>query len=310
MVQTWIYNCDWKNIASFIDNEPLYVTMRDGKGRLPIHNAFIKKAPEFIIEKLISHDRESLTAIDFDDLYPIHYAIISGYTSNFLIKILTAYPDIVRLNDKDGKNIFHYCLMFGAKLDVIVYLADLPPVDLAYTGISSLNLTGGALKQGFVESRVRSGKLGIHFAIENRASYEILEFLVTRYPTSCAEYFDGNSPLHLACQKRCPYNIIQLLLRTFPDAASQRANMGMMPLHIAAANKADPDTINLLLLAYPDACLERDRTLRNPLHWALENTLCDESILSILFAQPEAVKAERKRRENRFACGYRPRLQV
>lgn len=73
--------------------------------------------------------------------------------------------------------------------------------------------------------------LPIHTASLNKASAEILEFLLNRSPESVhRQDGEGNLPIHLACYSGAPFESIKILVNEWPDSLTMKNNEGLTPI--------------------------------------------------------------------------------
>merc|ERR1712046_406243 len=103
----------------------------------------------------------------------------------------------------------------------------------------------------------------------------------------------GKLPLHYACQAGDPYDIVDFLLRKFPDGAQHCDRDGLLPLHVAAhnPNPEAKDLVDILLCVHLEAAKAEDKDGLLPIHYACKNTgeeIKKIFIDALLTANPES----------------------
>ena len=80
----------------------------------------------------------------------------------------------------------------------------------------------------------------------------------------------GRFPLHTALAGRASYQVIETLVSAYPKATRRRTEDKYLALHVAAYyGISDARIAPLLIRPYPDACLGKNKWGRNPLEEAL-----------------------------------------
>lgn len=144
-------------------------------------------------------------------------------------------------------------------------------------------------------------RLPLHEAIENGASFEVLQQLVTSFPESLAisdEY--GNTPLHRACVYFDNYSfglqVYKLLLS--PEAVRSRNYNRCLPLHIYvdAERELNLEVVTLLVDAYPESVKAVQNDLRMPLHVVLRSQAAQVNLPVITYLAKKCPQAVRQSR--------------
>jgi ankyrin repeat protein len=137
----------------------------------------------------------------------------------------------------------------------------------------------------------KNGKLALHFAIENKAPFEVVSALLQAFPDAAKEKDKGSKlALHYAAIKQAPLEVVSALLQAFPAAVKEKDNNRDLPLHVAIENKAPLEVVSALLQAFPDAAKEKVYNHKLALHYAAEKKAPLEVVSALLQAFPAAAK--------------------
>jgi ankyrin repeat protein len=63
----------------------------------------------------------------------------------------------------------------------------------------------------------------------------------------------GELPLHFAIEEKASHDVIKLLLEAYPKATQVKSRQGWLPLHYALRYKAADITTKMILQAFPRA---------------------------------------------------------
>jgi len=142
-----------------------------------------------------------------------------------------------------------------------------------------------------VKNKDKDGKLPLHLALENKATFEVISALLAAYPEAVKEKDKyGRFPLHSAAENKATFEVISALLTAYPEAAKEKDDDGKLPLHHAVVSEAMFEVISALLTAYPEAVKEKDKDGSLPFCYAVVSEATVEVISALLTAYPEAAK--------------------
>jgi hypothetical protein len=103
-----------------------------------------------------------------------------------------------------------------------------------------------------VKEKDSFGSVPLHYASENNAPLDVIQWLVEMWPDAVREKdSDGCLPLHRACTANAPLDVIQLLVDTWPDSVNEHNIEGSLPVHLAYSVNAPVDVIQLLVELWP-----------------------------------------------------------
>jgi len=100
---------DWDDVIlqveAFPDEAKVWIVSKSSKAkyrRLPLHEAFIRKAPYFVIQCLLSTHPEAAVEPDDGGRLPIHHAAFYGAPIEALKALVMLYPESLNALDKKG----------------------------------------------------------------------------------------------------------------------------------------------------------------------------------------------------------------
>ena len=109
---TSLQNKSWQDTVAIAFNNPeearIWVSRKEKDGRmrwrlLPIHAAIVFKAPEEVIEALLTAYPEGAQAKDDQGMLPLHLAMRTGSTEGVVNMLLFAYPQSIDVQDRKGR---------------------------------------------------------------------------------------------------------------------------------------------------------------------------------------------------------------
>ncbi len=234
------------------------VRVRDGTGQLPLHHVCTHaQATElmYTIIEAIDTPASQLMSRCFDENgnLPLHSCVAGSSSIAVLKEILFAYPDAVKVPNKEGKLPLHICAcntdvdklstVFSA-FPYAISIPDkngwIPMMHAAYT-CKSVEVIQ-FLHESFPDAIRRphqSGRLPLHYAAVTCHSSRVMKYLIDTYPAA-ASSFDINRrlPLH-NCIARCDYmtpsrlRCLRLLLEAYPLGVNMAGKDERTPLDLA-----------------------------------------------------------------------------
>ena len=234
------------------------VHVKDGTGMYVLHHTVLYSQTTDILYTILDTIKKPLTQLasscyDDNGNLPLHTCVIGSSTIAILKEILFAYPDAVKIPNKEGKLPLHLaaCNTDIEKLTTIfsafphaISIPDrngwIPLMHAAYT-CKSIEIIE-FLHVNFPDSMKRphqSGRLPLHYAAVTCFSSKVMKYIIDAYPTA-ASCFDVNRrlPLH-NCIARCEYmtpsrlRCLRLLLEAYPLGASMAGKDDRTPLDLA-----------------------------------------------------------------------------
>lgn len=200
----------WDDVRDRLDTYPDYASecqtihLFGQKTRAyPLHFACRKKKiPEDIMSLLIDLFPKALREPDsrFENL-PIHIACRSGQPVNVITRLITQYPESLRIAN-DEKNLpFHLVCSFGS-MDVVALVARKCQHSQMFEAVNTKQQTP------------------LHLACSRYdVSESVVKQLVEGSPKACATAdWQGQLPLHKAVMWKVESEIIEFLLKSYPDA--------------------------------------------------------------------------------------------
>ena len=113
----------------------------------------------------------------------------------------------------------------------------------------------------------RNGWLALHYAMYNKASTEITEYMMERNPEHVrVSDIHGISPLHVACQCGCSLEKIKILVNDKQDLLQMRDGRGRLPLHAACEGQTSLDAVEYLVDGNEGNLTVQDDCGELPLH--------------------------------------------
>jgi ankyrin repeat protein len=188
-------------------------------GDLPIHFAVQTKATLASKAALIAAFPDGLKIKDKDGDLPLHM-LLKNCNDNSLgdiEQLLIGYPDAVKVQDKERELPIHYALRFKARTDVIHRLLDAYPECLQIAD--------------------REQDLPLHRALETAATVdEVIIRMIRMFPDSCKKKNRrGDYPLHDAVTSFKSIAVIEALTDVYPEAATLKDKEGADPIHMISA---------------------------------------------------------------------------
>jgi ankyrin repeat protein len=100
---------------------------KDDEGRLPIHHACSKGAPEAVIDALLKASPKGAQSKDDQGRLPLHHACRKSSSERIIRTLLRVYPRAAQIKDDQDKLPIHYACQNGTSPSVInVLLATYP----------------------------------------------------------------------------------------------------------------------------------------------------------------------------------------
>ena len=232
--------------------------VKDGTGKYPIHYAAMYAQTSELLYSIIEAvgkptlELMSRCADDEGNL-PLHSAMSGVCSVSVLKEILFAYPDAVRVPNKEGKL----------------------PLHIGSSGVSVEKMA--AVFSAFpnaISTADRNGWLPITHAAFACKSVEVVEFLHDAYPEAMHRpHQSGRLPLHYAAVTCYSSKVMKAILDAYPDGASCFDVNRRLPLHNLIARcvfmtPARLRCLRLLLEAYPHGASMAGKDGRTPLDLA------------------------------------------
>lgn len=245
-------------IEDMIKYDPHALKVKDGTGQFPIHHTAAHAQSADLLYTMmesIGIPASQLMSRCFDDNgnLPLHSCVAGASSMAILKEILFAYPDAVKVPNKEGKLPLHLCAC-NTDLDKLatvfsafphaISIPDkngwIPMMHAAYT-CKSIEVIQ-FLHENFAESIKRphqSGRLPLHYAAVTCHSSKVMKYLLDLYPQA-ASSFDVNRrlPLHNLIA-RCDYmtparlRCLRLLLDAYPLGVNMTGKDERTPLDLA-----------------------------------------------------------------------------
>jgi Ankyrin repeats (3 copies) len=176
--------------------------------------------PTEVIEGLVEAAPEVVSWVDAHGWLPLHYACVSGASTEVLRLLTSKFPESKLVQDNQGRTPLHF---------YVTRIADNPNVMATNVGI--LSDTGAA------ELPDCRGMLPMHYACAYGNHPAVLTVLENAYPEAIArKENNGRTPLHLtmsnAYRDASPGVLNFLLQHESHDSSNMRDNEGNSPLHL------------------------------------------------------------------------------
>jgi ankyrin repeat protein len=249
-------------IEDMIKYDPRTVNVKDGTGQYPLHFTAAHAQTSdllYTIIEAIGAPAAQLASRCFDDNgnLPLHSCVSGSSCLAVLKEILFAYPDAVKVPNKEGKLPLHLaaCNNDVEKLSTVfsafphaISIPDkngwIPIMHAAYT-CKSLEVVQ-FLHDSFPDSLKRphqSGRLPLHYAAVSCASSKVMKYIIDAHPAA-ASSFDVNRrlPLH-NCIARCEHmtpsrlRCLRLLLEAYPLGVNMAGKDDRTPLDLARRDR-------------------------------------------------------------------------
>ena len=272
-------------------NDLVLSKMKDENGKLALHHACQREAPEHVIDLLLANNMSAAGTKSDHNQYPLHFALCWNQTETVVLKILRAFPEAAKAQDQ-------------ITLDYALHMACAADSDTAY---------GEALIRELIEAFPEAvtymtpwGLYPLHFACyrfldptrnrsNNASMFKVVHELIKVFPNAVTHMDDNgvypfmyirdevvpeylvetllenmtnvaietqldsrNNPLTSAIQYHQLVPVVLKFIELFPDAVQQKTDNDEYPLHIACkGNSAPLSIIKALVSHYPDALLEK-----------------------------------------------------
>lgn len=245
-------------IEDMLKFDPRSVRVRDGTGQLPLHYvcAYAQSTElMYTVIEAIGTPVSQLMSRCFDENgnLPLHSCVAGTSSIAVLKEILFAYPDAVKVPNKEGKLPLHICACntdvdkLGTVFSAFPHAISIPDkngwipmMHAAYT-CKSVEVIQ-FLHESFPDAIRRphqSGRLPLHYAAVTCHSSRVMKFIIDTYPAA-ASSFDINRrlPLH-NCIARCEYmnpsrlRCLRLLLEAYPLGVNMAGKDERTPLDLA-----------------------------------------------------------------------------
>ncbi|RYH20132.1 hypothetical protein EON65_24475 [archaeon] len=263
---------DWKAVQKLLQLNPQWVKVNkeDPNAISATELALIERAPNFILETILSIDVLQAVKPDTNGLFLIHHGCMQNAAIQTLQLIRQYDTKALDRLDKDGNLPIHYAAKYHLSVESLDYLIKSQPDCVKAKTVSSL--------------------IPLQVALENQAPSTLVDRLLLAYPESIRVFTNRNLPIHFACQHKPSVSVVQRLLQDYPDSINIPGDEELLPVHFAVSHKASYEVTRCLIQANPENLLIRDRSHRMPLHYALEGYAANDIILSILKACPDTAK--------------------
>eukprot|EP01031_Cornospumella_fuschlensis_P028013 gene28013-33827_t len=263
---------DWKSVQKLLQLNPQWAKLnKDDPNTMSASElALIERAPNYVLETILSIDVLQAVKPDAKGVYLIHYGFKHNAPVQTLHIIKTYDTKALERLDKDDYLPIHYAAKYHSSVEALDFLIKLQP--------------------DCVKAKTPANLIPLHVALENQAPSAVVDRLLLAYPESIRIFTDRNLPIHYACQHKPLVSVVQRLLQEYPESINIPGDEELLPVHLAVRHKANYEATLCVIQANPENLLIRDRTHRMPLHYALEGYAANDIILAILKACPETAK--------------------
>jgi ankyrin repeat protein len=193
------------------------------------------------------------------------------------------FPGAVKARNKEGVCPLDVACLYGARLEVIQFLAEQYPAAVKIRGgynRSHSNCNVGRLRMPWsnrMTSTFVHRRLPLHWACRGNASLEVIRYVLELEPDAiAAPGLRGMLPLHEACRSNRrteseTLKVIHYLVSKYPNAVKiTDMEWGYLPLHAALGRRPgkSPSVIEFLIKRYPKALTIENKNGQLPLHLA------------------------------------------
>ena len=228
-------------IEDMLKFDPRSVRVRDGTGQLPLHYVCsYAQSTElmYTVIDAIGTPASQLMSRCFDENgnLPLHSCVAGTSSIAVLKEILFAYPDAVKVPNKEGKLPLHICA--------------------CNTDVDKLSTVFSAFPHA-ISTPDKNGWIPMMHAAYTCKSVEVIQFLHESFPDAIRRpHQSGRLPLHYAAVTCHSSRVMKYIIDTYPAAASSFDINRRLPLHncIARCEYMNPSRLRclrLLLEAYP-----------------------------------------------------------
>jgi len=114
---------------------------KDDEGRLPVHHACSKGAPESVIDALLKASPKGAQSKDDQGRLPLHHACRKNASERVIRTLLRVYPRAAQIKDDQDKLPIHYACQHGSTPTIIMLLLTTYPESVfAQNGFGSTPL--------------------------------------------------------------------------------------------------------------------------------------------------------------------------
>mmetsp|Transcript_7007 Transcript_7007/g.8728 ORF Transcript_7007/g.8728 Transcript_7007/m.8728 type:complete len:305 (+) Transcript_7007:152-1066(+) len=194
------------------------------------------------------------------EIYPIHQALSSPSVPLELIDaLLFAYPKGIHKKDSAmRRNCLHIALRAAVRDEVLIYLIEKYP--------------------SLVCEQDSQGRVPLHYATSNFASFEVIKKMVNICPKAIAAPDEkGWTPLHVAVSKSSNPEVVELFLAECPEAIGLRTNAGSNPLKIVELCPSVNSEFFVTILSDKGSEFERQPSFTNFREPAQKSTSIEDS---------------------------------
>ena len=235
----------WDTVKALLEACPSACEHVYPGGRLLLHEIVPRQEALEVLKIYLSINIAGVRVMDTSGELPIHWAALCGSGVNILQTLVTAYPESVRLSNRDKKLPLHMAIQ-SCHTDAVRYLLELYP-------------DGGKAADAL-------GWTPLHYAVNSQADPvpSILDMCLGAYPEGCGQpNHQGYFPLHLYIRSRATPSswVIKKLLMQYPFAAFvTTGEQDELPLHtLAARSPPCPRCVQALVDVNPEGALQMSK---------------------------------------------------
>ncbi len=187
--------------------------------------------------------------------------------------ILEMKPESIKLKTVIGNNPLHVAAQINAPIETFKVLI--------------------LHKKGCASVKNLDGKVPLHYAaaLGEQATVEAIDVLINAYPSGAAikELKNGSCPLHYACAFRASENVINNLISSYPTISLEKDKAGNFPIHLAIIYGASSSVLLKLIEVSPECAKEVDGKQRLPLHLAIRYCSSVDVISALIHSYPRSL---------------------
>jgi ankyrin repeat protein len=213
----------------------------------------------------VVHDTDSETGN-----HCIFYSLGSPELTNLILEMK---PDAIKLKTSIGNNPLHVAAQTNAPIETLKVLI--------------------SHKKSCASVKNSDGKVPLHYAaaLGEYATIEVIDILIDAYPSGPAikEMKNNSCPLHYACAFRASENVINNLITSYPTISLERDKSGNFPIHLAIIYGASSSVLLKLVEVSPECAKEVDGKQRLPLHLAIQYCSPVDLISALIRSYPRSL---------------------
>lgn len=273
-------------INDLISSYPTISLEKDKAGNFPIHLAIIYGASSSVLLRLIEVSPECAKEVDGKQRLPLHLAIQYCSSVDVISALIRSYPRSLAIPDSNGRIPLHLAFKYKISLQAIETLLR-EDGSITCMGEDSENLEKFKQKS----SSMSTNYAILHSAIEYGSGGDVINLILRVAPLAASQLSeDGKLPIHFAAWHQAPLGVIKALVRANPDGLKiKEKKYENLPLHYAAQYQCEVRAASFILTAYSDAALIRNKKGRLPIHLAARYKAEDLFVNALLKYHPFSI---------------------